>query len=88
MDPANIQCGLHVLEKFLVPDIESGIDNVGMLLSRTGVEQAVRRALAIFGRELEMELGPDEYAAALEHGRGLQLAEVVAEIVGALNEGS
>ena len=59
---------------------------VGMLLSRSGVEQAVRKPLEAFGRELEAELGPDEYAAALEDGRGLQLAEVVAEIVGALSE--
>jgi hypothetical protein len=59
---------------------------VGMLLSRSGVEQTVRRALAIFGRELAAELGPDEYAAALERGRGLQWMEVVAEIVVALSE--
>jgi tetratricopeptide (TPR) repeat protein len=60
---------------------------VGMLLSRSGVEQTVRRALAIFGRELEAGLGPDEYAAALARGRGLQWMEVVAEIVVALSEG-
>ena len=52
----------------------------GLLLSRPGVERVIRKAAATMGRELEAELGPAGYAAALERGRTLSLDEGVAQI--------
>jgi len=66
----------------------SAAEWLGLLLSRPGADWVVRQAAEVFGRALERELGPAEYAAAVARGQALELEQVVAEILPGVPAGS